>query len=239
VTYTGTTARTPGGAIEISVLRAGVAQPLHRAPGGGLFTAGAPGQPYVLRVRNLTPGRVEVITTVDGRNTLKDEPGDPHACAGMVIYGNDTYMFKGWRVDDQQTRQFVFGDPGSSVAARATGSADNVGVIGFAAWRERWKPTAYAAYATNAIGGASYSVASAGAPMGSAAAAGPVTRSLGTGIGERQHDPVGRTDFPRAAGEPEILVVGYDTADALAAMGIIGPQAFPGAVTGYEKYATS
>ena len=51
---------------------------------------------------------------------------------------------------------------------------------------------------------------------------------------------VGRTSFTRV-GNPDVLVIGYDTEDRLRAQGILGPrepEAFPGAGTGYEKYAT-
>lgn len=66
--------------------------------------------------------------------------------------------------------------------------------------------------------------------------------SLGTGIGERQADHVGHTEFTRADGEPDILVISYDTAEVLAAMGVTGPagpSAFPGVGTGYEQYQSA
>jgi hypothetical protein len=73
-----------------------------------------------------------------------------------------------------------------------------------------------------------------------AASPGASLRGLGTGIGEVQEDPVGRTTFERD-GEPDILTIGYDRIQALDAMGITGPpgpQAFPGSGTGYERYQT-
>lgn len=227
----------PRGTAQVSVIIDGTQQPLFRRADGRLFAAGVPGRPYTLRVRNTTGGRIEMIVTVDGRHVLKDEPGDLQACHGLVIPAYGDYDFQGWRISDDQTREFLFGEPAVSVAARATGSTANIGVLGFAAWRE--KSDFY-------LG--SIATASAGPPVTYGAASGEILRSanvsargtLGTGIGALQDDHVGRTDFTRT-GSPDILVIGYDTETVLRERGIIGspdPIAFPGTATGYEKYAT-
>lgn len=246
----GTTTRTLDGTAEVAVLVSGTPQPLYQSRDGALWTAGTPGQAYTLRVRNLTPGRVEVITAVDGRNTLKDEPGDHRQNRGLIITG--TGEFTGWRVSDDETREFIFGAPDGSVAAQATGSTSNVGVIGFAVYRERrsFPAATYTPNYGNFRGGvipvASASPVTRGMSLGDGAAtmdwAGDDTpRGLGTGIGEARQDHVGRTSFDRASGEPSIVVIGYDTREALDAMGITGPagpNAFPGIGTGYERYAS-
>jgi hypothetical protein len=246
-----TAVTSPSGTIEASVLIAGTPQKLYRRADGRMFAPGVPGSAYALRVRNLTGTRVEVIATVDGRHVLKDEPGDPHACRGMVIHARGTYEFRGWRVSDDESREFLFGEPAASVAAQSTGSTANIGVIGLAAWRERdpWPstyPLASSGYGGGGAGGFAtrsmnpVATASAGAPV-SANAAMDSAGSLGTGIGASQDDRVGRTDFTRT-GEPDILIVGYDTEAELIRRGILGPadpDPFPGVLTGYEKYATS
>jgi hypothetical protein len=235
--HIGTAVRTPAGTTEISVLVSGVPQPLYRHPSGGRpFVAGQPGRFYTLRVRNLTAARIEVINSVDGRNTLKDEPGDIAANQGLVFPAHATGEFTGWRVNREETREFIFGEPSRSVAAQATGSEANTGVIGFAVYRER----SYA-YATT------YNAA---APVVAAATFDcdwgdePVVRgsSLGTGIGERREDRVAPTSFTRAMSEPDVLVVGYETEHILHERGLTGPaepDAFPGVGTGYERYPSS
>lgn len=248
--HTGTTARSPQGTIEVAVLIDGKPQPLYRRPGdGALFVAGTEGQPYALRVRNLQPSRVEVINSVDGRHTLKDEPGDTRENRGLVFAASSTGEFTGWRINADTTREFVFGAPERSVAAQATGSQANVGVIGFAAWREQSWHT-YNSYsdlvprgvACGSTGALATSAATA-ATMDSAIAVNSMaTRGLGTGMGTEQADHVGSTTFTRISGEPDILIVSYDTREALDAMGITGPgepSAFPGIGTGYEKYAAT
>lgn len=232
--HAGTAARTPSGTIEVSVRIGATVQPLWKRADGMLFVAGSPGQAYTLHVRNLTGSRAEVINTVDGRHTLRDEPGDTSANRGLVFQANSSGEFTGWRLNDNETRQFVFGAPDRSVAAQATGSTTNVGVIGFAAYRERvsdWHAPGYRGAAPVATADA--------APGGACLDSSVALRSLGTGMGERQEDRVHRTSFTRALGEPDILVIGYDTEDVLREMGIMGPPepaAFPGMGTGYEQY---
>ncbi len=236
----GTVVQSPDKTFEVSVLSGGLPEQLYRRPGDGkVFVVGIKGRTYTLRVRNLTSGRIEVINTVDGRHTLKDEPGDTAACKGLVFSANSTGVFTGWRLNDDQTREFKFGSPAASVAAQATGSTANTGVIGFAVYREQVSYPTYTTTTryTGAVGqssGASASADYAGEAVASA--------SLGTGMGEKQDDHVGRTTFTRAYGGPDILVIGYDTEEVLRQQGILGPvepSAFPGAGTGYEKYSVS
>lgn len=229
-----TTIAGPGGTIEASVLIAGTPQSLYRRADGRMFVAGVPGSPYTVRVRNLTSARVEVILGIDGRHALSDDRADPHANRGMVLTPHQYYDFRGWRVSDAQTREFLFGNPATSVAAQA-GSTANIGVIGIAAWQERDYGLEYASVAT----------ASAGHPQARGLAASGfeshAAGSLGTGIGSYQDDRVVRTDFIRASGEPEILVIGYDTEAGLIRRGITfpaDPDPFPGRTTGYENYTT-
>ena len=231
--HTGTTVRTPAGTAEISVLIDGAPQPLYRHPAGGRpYVAGVPGQAYTLRVRNLTGGRIEVISTVDGRNTLKDEPGDRAQNKGLVFAAHSAGEFTGWRVSDKETREFIFGEPSRSVAGQATGSEANTGVIGFAVYRER-------SYGTTWTSNISVPVAAVADWGGE-----PVMRgsSLGTGIGERREDRVTPTSFTRATTEPDVLEIGYETEHILHQWGLIGPpqpDAFPGIGTGYERYPGS
>jgi hypothetical protein len=59
---------------------------------------------------------------------------------------------------------------------------------------------------------------------------------LGTGHGEREHSPIGRTSFERATSQPaEIVQVRYDSQANLVASGVIAPrralpEPFPGFV---------
>jgi hypothetical protein len=241
----GKTAKSPGGTFEVAVLIGGRPQDLYRRHDGQLFVAGAAGESFTLQVRNLAHGRAEFLTSLDGRNTLKDETADKYANTGLVLPGLTTTQFRGWRVTDYVVREFVFTFPEKSVAAVATGSTANTGVIGFAVYQEkRRERPAYEVYAVASAGPpVSYGgVATRGMSLDSSNAGGGSQASLGTGIGDRVQDHVGRTEFTRAPGEPDVLVIRYDTREALEAAGVIQvdePSAFPGAETGYAQYETT
>lgn len=241
--HAGTTAKSPGGLYEVTVLIGGRPQDLWRRTDGQLFVAGTAGESFALLARNLAHTRSEILTAVDGRNTLKDEPADMRASTGMVVPGLGAHTFAGWRITDDEVREFVFTFPEKSVAAQATGSAAGTGVIGFAGYRE--KAVVYETYAVASPGGSyksmNVAVASAGPTMDSNVR-GASQSSLGTGIGDRVQDHVGRTTFTRQPGEPDVLVIRYDTHGALAAAGLIQrpePSAFPGAETGYAQYESA
>jgi hypothetical protein len=227
--------KSPNGTIEASVVVAGTQLPFHCRNDGRPFAAGVPGSAYTVLVRNLTGVRAEVILTVDGRNTAKDEPGDARANSGLVIPAGYSHEFTGWRLDDTAVREFLFGDPSASVAAMATGSDAHTGVIGIAVHRERLARVSYGYTDPGYTRVAASSSILRGAP-----ARGDSKGMLGTGIGERVSSPVGRTEFTRDGNAPDILVIGYDTQESLRERGIISPpdpDAFPGQPTGYEKYS--
>lgn len=204
--------------------------------------------PYAIRIRNLRTGRIEVITSVDGRNTLKDEAASSASNTGLVMGSYSSYDFAGFRQNDNEVSRFVFCDPGKAVATQATGSTENVGVIGIAAYRERDHRPFFGAVRT---GGASagddwtppvtYRSGSKGLSLGSGggfetrglsasnatydsapvAMAGPMAQGLGTGMGETVSDRVGRTSFTRE-GPSDIIEIRYNTEENLRAAGVIG-----------------
>ena len=225
--YAGTFITSPGGLITAEVLIGGASQPLYTAPDGYPYFAGEPGQSCQVRVRSLA-GRLETALAVDGRDALEDQPADLSRSRGIVFSGE--YTFRGFRVDDSTTREFVLGSVPGSVADQA-GSTASAGTIGLAAWRERRAAAPCMGPAYGSPGGA----VTRGIPV-AAASAGP---SLGMHAGESRHDPVGRTTFERD-GSPDVLEIGYRTLADLEAAGITQrrPSAFPGRTTGYEGYGS-
>lgn len=253
----GTAVQSPGGSIEVSVLINDVPQQLYRRPSDGkIFVAGRPGEVYKLRVRNLLSQRAEVLNTVDGMNTLREELGDLELSKGLVFPAKHESCFTGWRLNNEETRQFIFGSPAGSVADMAVQTTENTGVIGFGVYKERvWRPGKsgqslhYGRLSSSlppAGGGASpaegvTTIASNNAQADvteAAVAMASPSPGLATHIGEKQYDPVRPTTFSRS-GTPDVLVIGYDTEEALRdIMGAPEPNPFPGmGITGYDRYA--
>jgi hypothetical protein len=242
----GTSVRDPRGLIEVSVIVSAIPAPLYRLPSGGRpYVEGPVGAEYSLLVRNHTSGRIEVVNSVDGRNTQKDEMAGPDS-RGLVIRPHGEVLFDGWRLDDSLASAFVFTRPQRSIATQATGSTGNVGVIGFAVYTELVQETFRAKGATR---GATFDydeededeppVVYRGMQPG-----GVRRGSVGTGRGQEHHSPVVGVRFVRMPGEPSVLEIGYDQLAWLLQEGYVSPpparpaepRAFPGMSPGYTGY---
>ena len=114
---------------------AGQAMPLYYL-NGRYYVQAIHGLEYQINVANLTRGRIEVLTSIDGRNTLTNNAAS-FSMRGMIIRPRSTYKFSGWRINDSQTKPFVFtAFDEDTVAKQATGSNMNLGVISVAVFEE-------------------------------------------------------------------------------------------------------
>lgn len=199
------------------------------------WIAGEDGQPYTLRLSNLTGARVLVVLSVDGVNVVTGESADPSQ-AGYVLAPYASVAIDGWRKSMQEVAAFRFSAAEASYAAR-TGRPFDLGVIGAAVFREApvVEPWPMPAPPIAEPSEARAAEALADAPARAPAAASP----LGTAHGERRWSPSARTHFVRALPRPdEIVVLRYDRRAALLARGILPderrlwrarePRAFPG-----------
>lgn len=214
---------------------------------GQTWVPGTPGHRYAVRLTNTSGERVLVVLSVDGVNAVTGETADPSQ-AGYVLAPWQSTEIAGWRKSLDDVAQFVFTDLPDSYAAR-TGRPDNVGVIGIAVFREA-RPIAYyqpgPPIARDEARGdmPERSAAKAGPPAAAESSAadsaygGIARQSIGTGHGQREWAPVGRTGFERASTRPaQVTQLRYDDVDTLAALGILPrpyrywphdePDAFP------------
>jgi hypothetical protein len=231
--------------VELSVIDRDSGQWLPEYPWRGQhWVPGTPGHRYAVRLTNTSSERVLVVLSVDGVNAVTGETADPSQ-AGYVLAPWQSTEINGWRKSLDDVAQFVFTDLPDSYAAR-TGRPDDVGVIGIAVFDEA-RPVAYQpappVLRDRMRGDAARSAAKAAAPAAAESSAdsayGAVAQqALGTGHGEREWSPVGRTDFVRASVRPaQVVQLRYDDAQSLAALGILprwqrydradGPRAFP------------
>lgn len=193
------------------------------------WVAGEDGQPYILRLSNLTGALVLVVLSVDGINVVTGETADPSQ-SGYVLAPYATAEIDGWRKSMHEVAAFRFSAAEGSYAAR-TGRPSDLGVIGAAVFREA---------ATLAEHSAAPRAQAAEAMAGAdAARAASPTSPLGTAHGERRWSPSARTHFVRARAAPdEVVALRYERRDALLARGVIRverqpwwarePRAFPG-----------
>ncbi|MFN0130011.1 MAG: hypothetical protein ACKV19_25380 [Verrucomicrobiales bacterium] len=125
-----------GGKLEMKVRPAGWGDPLPRYEvGARRIVVGEGGHGYVLSLKNLSDVRtVEVVASVDGLDVMDGRAASVRK-RGYILAAKETLEIEGFREDEWQVRQFVFGRVSDSEAAKI-GKARNVGVIGLAVFEE-------------------------------------------------------------------------------------------------------
>lgn len=221
-------ARTSSYAVEL-VDEAGVPLPTfdHR---GRTYVLGAAGARYLVRVRNTSPRRVEVVASVDGRDVVDGRPA-AFEKRGYLVEPYGAVTIDGFRLADDAVAAFRFGAVSRSYAARM-GDARDVGVIGVAVFTERVPPRKpplalpepgeprERASAPESRDRASAKAAPA-APSRGEAPASAERPGLGTEFGEEHRSVVERAPFVRESARPAaVLSLRYDDRDGLLALGI-------------------
>ncbi len=209
--------------------------------GGRTYVLGALGQRYLLRVRNDSPRRIEVVASVDGLDVVDGRPAALEK-RGYLVEPNGQVVIDGFRLSERAVAAFRFSSVPRSYAARQ-GNARDVGVIGVAVFPERaprYEPyrRPYAPqYDERAPSANRSEVAPAPAPHGDvggdAAAPGAPSREalrpdaeaqrpgLGTEFGEEHGSPVYQVQFEREGPRPAaVLTLRYDDRPGLLAAGI-------------------
>jgi hypothetical protein len=194
---------------------------------GRTYVLGKRGERYLLRVRNETGRRVEVVASVDGRDVIDGRPA-ALARRGYLVAPWGELAIDGFRVSGSTVAAFRFGTVEGSYAARM-GDARDVGVIGVAVFPEAApRPPPVDDWSARG-GGAAESEAQRSAPSASSAdglASGPAAREerrkgLGTGFGEEHPSQVEEVPFERASTRPAaVLALRYDDRAGLLALGI-------------------
>jgi hypothetical protein len=97
---------------------------------------GALGERYLLRFRNGTGRRVEVVASVDGRDVVDGRPASFDK-RGYVVAPYGELTIDGYRLSEAAVAAFRFSTVPRSYAARR-GDARDVGAVGVAVFPERW-----------------------------------------------------------------------------------------------------
>jgi len=228
-------ARSPGGdrsgpySLEL-VAESGARLPTYQHRGRS-YVLGRLGERYLLRVRNQSGQRIEVVASVDGRDVLDGQPAST-ARRGYLVEPWGEVAIDGFRLSQESVAAFRFSSVSRSYAARM-GDARDVGVVGVAVFRERPRlpipyPAPYDKRAAPAPESRSEAAPAAprdgGAALGSAEAQksrAPERPGLGTEFGEEHASHVEHVAFVRASERPDaLLTVRYDDRRGLIALGI-------------------
>jgi hypothetical protein len=212
---------------------------------GRTWVLGERGQRYLLRIRNGSARRIEVVASVDGRDVVDGRPA-AWAKPGYVVEPHGVVTIDGFRLSEAEVAAFRFARVADAYAARM-GDARDVGVIGVAVFPEvdrrplpvpmprrplpeddarAGEPAGSRDAARSEKAAAAPSAADGqapAAPNASAAARSEVRErpGLGTEFGERHDSPVQQVELERAGARPAaLLAVRYDDRRGLIAMGV-------------------
>ena len=233
----------PGSLVRVSVEVDGRSAPLYAAPDGSgrRYLEARQGSSYVVRIENRTGQRLGVALTVDGLNVISGVKGAPPRASSSPgrMYILDPWgetVVRGWRTSLNEIRRFTFVDESVSYAARTGQANPKMGWIELAVYREhrpyvrRWLPQeprsrdqARRGESNDAEGKGASQPAPEGAGESSARAKDAAPRSAypGTGWGSRDDDPAQVVSFDPEPAAAETLVVRYEYASALRALGIL------------------
>lgn len=223
---------------------------------GRYFIEGEIGKRCAIAVANNSGRRIEVVESVDGRDVLRDAAASLSA-GGMIVPSFSRWVNSGWRLNDSQVAEFVFGNPGGSVAAQATGDTVTVGVIGAAVFEEKqrsytlttsgiyrdrsadWGRIKGPHYESEVMYGGSTSDSYFGSAVTDSieethvsslsATSKSASPDLGVGMGAVKADHIGHTTFERASNAPAVVVeIQYRSRQWLLDNGVIAETpAFP------------
>lgn len=188
-----------------------------------VYVEGKRGQRYVLRARNLSNLRIEVIPTVDGLDVHSGKDAS-FAQRGMILPPHRSFDFEGFRLSASDVATFRFGGVEQAYATQI-GKPRNVGVIGVAVFEEMPPPPPRPAAPIPPASAAPYPQSPAPGARAPAPASGgapsPAPSGLGTSFGERRTSAVGSTQFERKTTAPAgVAALRYEDREGLRALGI-------------------
>ena len=104
--------------------------------GGNNYVTGEAGRRYSIVIRNHSPGRIEVVASVDGLDVIDGKTAG-YPKRGYLLDPHGTLEIEGFRQSESQVAAFRFGAVSQSYAERKHGETRNVGVIGVAFFHEQ------------------------------------------------------------------------------------------------------
>lgn len=200
---------------------------------GRTWVLGRRDQRYLLRVRNGSGRRIEVVASVDGRDVVDGRKAS-YEKRGYIVDPWSEVVIDGFRLSQDAVAAFRFSSVRDSYAARM-GDALDVGVIGAAIFPERIRfvprpPIGLdkrepAARPEDLRGEAAPAPSEAGssaqAKSAEASRSARERPGLGTAFGEEHGSRVEQVAFERESGRPAaVLALRYDDERGLAAQGI-------------------
>lgn len=234
-----------GRLVDVGVRVEGHRAPLFFKPGdhSRVYFEAFQGENYSVVLRNNTGRRIGVLVAVDGLNVVTGEKSRLHPGESMYVLNPwGTTEISGWRTSLSQIRKFVFVDEDRSYAMRTGQANGDLGWIRVLAFEEQrpWNDiTPQLRHDGREESGererrgtapqaapeeAPRSAAPRDADRSSQKAYGGQESVPGTGWGDKGWDPVRRVDFIAERRATDHIVLRYEYASGLRALGIFPPR---------------
>jgi hypothetical protein len=233
-----------GQLVDVQMSVEGQNTPLYASPKGDsrMYFEAHEGRNYGVVLRNRTGERIGVVLTVDGLNVIDGRRSQLTNSEPMYVLDPwESATIQGWRTSQRDIRKFVFVDEERSYAERTNQGNGDLGWIRVNAFREvrpfawwglrkdqpnggdrnlRDEHSAPEAAPAPPTGSMDFQGREQAAPNEMRAQRKSEDSNPGTGWGEKGYDPVRETEF-RAMSQPgDRIVLRYEYANGLRALGI-------------------
>jgi hypothetical protein len=231
-----------GNLVDVQIKVKGKTAPLYFRPGtfDRHYFQAFEGQNYSVVLHNNSGRRVGVLIAVDGINVVNGVQSSLSRNEPMyVLDPYETATIQGWRTSLDDVRRFVFVDEQRSYAERTDQANGDMGWIRVLAFNEvepvsRWfrQPRPLDGRIDNLGDARQESRRDGNGSLAEGAPLAPESKSFenapqeapGTGWGDRKHDPVQQTNFEPQRVAADQIVLRYEYASGLKALGIFPRQ---------------
>jgi len=234
-----------GQLVDVQVSVEGQTTPLYNSPRADsrMYFEAREGRNYGIVLHNRTGERVGVVLTVDGLNVIDGRRSQLTNSEPMYVLDPwETATIQGWRTSQHDIRKFVFVDEERSYAERTNQGNGDLGWIRVNAYREvrpfawwglgkttqpyrgdsnlRDEHNAPEAAPAPPTGSMDFQGRGQAAPNEARAQRQTDDSNPGTGWGDRDYDPVRQTEFHAMSQPGDRIVLRYEYASGLQALGI-------------------
>jgi hypothetical protein len=124
--------------LECRILVNGKPIKTHYDEDGRKWVEARDGSTYTLDIKNNSDYRALAVISVDGINVINGEPAEMTCENGYVVNPHSNLLVEGWRISDDQVKEFVFTfNKDQSYSVKLGNGKETLGVVGVAFFRAK------------------------------------------------------------------------------------------------------
>jgi hypothetical protein len=122
---------------KLKILVNGKQIPIYYDRFGNSWVEARKGTKFEIKITNEWWNRCLAIVSVDGLNVINAQHEVPEKSPGYIVNRWSSVTIPGWKINEDQARDFMFVEPNNTYASKIGGDPNNVGVIGLAVYDEK------------------------------------------------------------------------------------------------------